>query len=58
MRCVRVTIFAVDKQQVLHILSVCVCVRVRVRVCVCVASVIQHAECLRHVMSSVVWALQ
>jgi cell division protein FtsW (lipid II flippase) len=41
MRCVRITIVAVEKQYVLHILSVCVCV------CVCVCS-LRYPACNVH----------
>ena len=40
MRSVLATIFAVEKQQVVHILSVCVCV----------ALVVQHAMPMRHIV--------
>jgi hypothetical protein len=42
---VRATIFAVEKQEVLHILCVCVCVCV----CVFVTLGIQHATRVRHI---------
>jgi len=57
MRSVLATIVAVEKQYVLHIVSVCVCVWVCVCVCVvcvcvcvCVALVIQHAMRVSHIV--------
>jgi hypothetical protein len=51
LRRVRVTIVAVEKQNVLHILSVCVCV------CVCVVLVTQHVQRMRSIILSSVACL-
>jgi hypothetical protein len=58
-RCVRVTIFAVEKQEVLHI-SVCVCVcvharvqfRGRMRLRLRVALLTRHSKRMRHTVPS------
>ena len=46
LRRVLATIMALEKQRVLHVMSVCVCVCV----CVCVALVIQHVMRMRHIV--------